>query len=319
MRRLTIPTMVTLFGAMSAFLSGCPIWTGPEGRYPILDSGPNPRPDVSVIPGRCTTNESCLASQYCNVSTGECVSTNTCSSSASCRAGYYCDARGACVPGCLTNDNCTSLGTGLTCNLNTSRCEPSGRCQSNTDCRTAGEECVAGSCRPSSSLCASNLQCPAGNDCVDGRCLATCNASNCTNGRVCVGGYCQDPTGTGCGACTPEQVCSNGSCLAACRMDSDCGTGRFCDHGACRTDDRRTPPECTPPAVGCTQGSVCVGGICRISCPNGTNLECMLRDPNITTCDATLRICRLPGETDPQCRRNTDCRPDVQCINGQCR
>lgn len=271
----------------------------------------------------CDRHEDCASNQYCNTATHECVNTPTCTSTSGCPAGYYCDHRGACVPGCGSDSDCAVLGRGLVCNPASRRCEPSGSCREDRDCTTAGEVCVAGSCRPSSTLCRFNYQCSAGQECVDGRCLAQCRPGAdagpgaCPAGQVCTNGYCQYPTGGTCD-CAPGLICSNGVCLRPCMDDAQCGSGNFCDHGVCRVDDRRPAPFCTPPANGCAPGSVCVDGVCRISCPGGTAEECLRRDVNFNQCDAQ-RICRYSNEANPQCQRNVDCPTGQICVNALCR
>jgi hypothetical protein len=312
MRRLGTVSALSILGVLAALLTGCPVW-GPDTSPPPADSGPR----------TCDRDDQCAPNQYCNTSTHECVVTTPCGAGAQCPAGYYCDGRNACVPGCSSDNDCTVLGRDLVCNTSTNRCEPSGQCRQDSDCPTAGDACVAGSCRPADTLCRFNHQCGAGQECVDGRCLAQCRpgadagAGSCPSGQVCTDGYCQYPSSGTCN-CAPGQVCAGGVCLSACTDDMQCADGSFCDHGVCRIDDRRPPPFCTPPSNGCATGSVCVDGVCRISCPTGTADECMRRDVNFNQCDAQ-RVCRYSNEANPQCQRNSDCGADLRCVNAVCR
>lgn len=308
MRRLATTTTVFTFGVLSVLLSGCPVW-GPD---------PNPpRPDVVT---RCDRNDQCGSNQYCNVATHECVDTPMCPTGGGCPGGYYCDARGACVPGCATDAECAARGTGLVCNTMSHQCEPSGRCTDDRNC-AATEACVDGSCRPRSALCQFNYQCGPGQECVDGRCLTQCNpnadaGAQCPAGQVCTNGHCGYPTGGSCN-CDPTQICSNGVCLNPCTSDASCGMGFFCDHGVCRVDDRRPPPFCTRDDE-CAPGSVCRNGVCRASCPSGTNEECLRRDVNFNVCGSDM-LCTSTNEQNPQCARSSDCNSGQTCINAICR
>ena len=337
-----IAPAVALLGAMSAVLAGCPVWGpvaggGGGGPVPTVDGGfaDGSRADGDTGGGdtgggtRCTSFEQCGAGEYCDPVTMSCVAAPSCANTAACPNGYFCNAAGTCTPGCSTNTDCTALGAGLVCNTTSRRCQPSGACANDGDC-SGGQLCVGGTCRAPSDVCRFNYQCGAGQECVDGRCMGQCGGTTtCSNGQTCQNGFCQYPTmttpgtGTGgpsdpCARCTGSQVCSNGLCLAACVNDMACGAGQYCDRGACRVDDRRPEPFCTPPSNGCASGSVCVDGVCRISCPARTNEECMRRDVNFTTCD-TMQICRYSNEANPQCRLSSDCPMGQRCVNALCR
>lgn len=330
-----LPAAVALVASMSTVLAGCPVWgpehmtVGRDGGFPTVDGGPGDGavPDVPVTT-RCATDDQCGPGEYCDPATSSCVTSSSCSNTASCPSGYYCNARGTCAPGCRNNTDCTALGTGLVCNTTTRRCEAGGQCRNDGDC-SGGQVCVGGTCRAPSDVCRFNYQCGAGQECVDGRCMGTCGGTvTCPMGQTCQGGFCQYPapdpnTGTGgssdpCTRCASNQVCSAGVCLTACINDMACPSGFYCDRGACRVDDRRPEPFCTPPSNGCASGSVCVDGVCRISCPGRTNEECQRRDVNFTTCD-TMQICRYSNEANPQCRLNSDCAANQRCVNALCR
>jgi Cys-rich repeat protein len=324
MRRLATASTLLLLGAFGALLTGCPVWGGEMGPRPGGDGGTG---DGAVQPHPCSSNDQCAANQYCNVGTHECVTTPTCSNGAGCPGGYYCDNRNACVPGCSSNTDCTSLAAGLTCNATTHQCIPGGGCMTDRDCMS-NEACVAGTCRGTSTLCQFNYQCNPGDECVDGRCLATCRqgatdggVGACPSGLVCsTDGHCVEPAPTGggtCSNCAAGQVCSNGACVSACTADSQCNTGDFCDNGVCRLDDRRPPPFCVMDSQ-CAAGSVCRNGVCRAACPTGTNDECLRRDVNFNVCGAD-HLCTSSNEQNPQCQRNSQCAAGQTCVNAICR
>ncbi len=325
-RHATVSTL-SILGVMTAALAGCPIWGDGPRLPPPLDAVTVPGPDASdavqqpdVRPRTCATNAECATNQYCNVETHECVNAVPCTSGNTCAIGYYCDARNNCVPGCDTNSDCTAPQE---CNTTSHQCVAGGQCHLNTDC-AVNESCVDGSCRANSSVCQFNYQCAAGHQCVDGACVSNCagtGTSTCLGGQVCVNGSCTTPAGS-CDAvtCTGGTVCSAGQCVPQCTLDTQCATGFYCASGACRIDDRRPPPFCTPPANGCAAGSTCVDGVCRISCAaTPTDAYCMSVDFQFTHCDTTGgNICRYSAEVSPQCARATDCPSGQTCVNARC-
>jgi Cys-rich repeat protein len=261
MPRLSTITHLSLLGSFAAVLAGCPVW-GPGAR-PRTDGGADARADAT--PTGCSTNAECLPGDICDRALGECVpGSRGCTSTAMCPAGEYCDDRSTCVPGCSSNVDCASQGTGLVCNNTTRRCEAGGGCTTNAEC-SMGQTCVGGRCRAPAQVCQFNFQCSAGQQCIDGRCVAGCSMTvPCPTGQVCTNGTCGYPSGSNCGACAEGQVCSAGVCTSACTNDMQCGSGFFCDQGACRVDDRRPVPFC--PANACGPNSTCVDGVCRIAC-----------------------------------------------------
>lgn len=327
MRRLGSVATLSLLGTLGALLAGCPVW-GPEPLGPLDGSGPRTDAATTDTSTRCDRNDQCDANQYCDPVGHVCVIGQSCSATSACPTGYFCDDRNVCAPGCTTNTDCATLSTALVCDTTQHRCVPGGSCQRDSECTTAGQVCVDGSCRAATTLCRYNYQCTSGHECVDGRCLTPCRtgvttgAGSCPAGLACTSGYCQYPTGGTCGSCATSQVCAGGTCLAACTTDGQCGSGKFCDHGVCRVDDRRPAPFCTAPANGCATGSVCVDGVCRISCPGRTNEECQRRDVNFNKCDTAVTptpICRYASEVMPQCQRSVDCGSGHLCVNALCR
>jgi hypothetical protein len=102
----------------------------------------------------------------------------------------------------------------------------------------------------------------------------------------------------------------------------------YCDNGACRVDTRRPAPFCSQNSD-CACGSVCSGGVCRISCdpsitcgtvhPQATDAYCMSVDFQFTRCDTTGgNICRYNAEVSAQCSRSSDCPTGQTCVNAHC-
>ncbi|MBL8685514.1 MAG: hypothetical protein JNK05_40435 [Myxococcales bacterium] len=313
MPKLSTISQLSLLGTFTFVLAGCPVW-GP-GTRPTGDGGRN---DADATPPMgCTSNAECDPGLVCNRAIGECVPASSgCTSTAMCPAGQYCDDRSTCVPGCSTNTDCASLGAGLVCNPATRRCEAGGGCGGDVAC-PMGQSCVDGRCRTPEQVCQFNFQCGAGQQCIDGRCVAGCStAVPCPTGQTCTAGVCGYPTSGDCGRCPEGQVCSAGQCTQGCTTDTQCGAGRFCDQGACRVDDRRPVPFC--PTNACAPNSVCIDGVCRISCrTTGTLAECQMVDGTTSVCDA-MRVCRFPSEVSPECRRSADCSMGRQCVNARC-
>lgn len=154
-----------------------------------------------------------------------------CTSSTDCAAGCYCQA-GTCEEGgfCATDEDC---GDGYHCNTDRSSCEPN----------------------PTEPTCSSDAECPAGQDCENGSCTATCVCSSDSQAAQQGYTYCDelrqtckngsDPAGT-CGGtppasctgtaptCQPGDVplmdpvtgCFNGQCEAA----TECAVAPVCEH-----------------------------------------------------------------------------------------
>jgi Cys-rich repeat protein len=319
MPRLFKLSHVSLLGALTAVLAGCPVW-GPDGRPRPETDGGGPS-DGAVTDGGgprgCMTNSECPAGDVCDRARGACLpGSRNCMTTSECPAGEYCDDRRTCVPGCASSADCASVGAGLVCNPTTRRCEAGGGCMTDAQC-TGGQVCVAGRCRTPAQVCQFNFQCGAGQQCIDGRCIAGCSTTApCPTGQTCNAGRCEYPASGDCARCAEGQVCSNGQCTQPCSTDAQCGTGRFCDQGACRVDDRRPVPFC--PTNACGPNSTCVDGVCRISCARtGMLSECQMVDGTTSVCDA-MRICRFPSEVSPECRRSSDCSMGRQCVDARC-
>ncbi len=165
--------------------------------------------------------------------------------------------------------------------------------------------------------------CPAGNACVAGSCVASCQP-----GTVACNGMCVDPLtdpnycgasgacrGTTAGAACPAgEVCSNGTCALSCQA------GLVNCNGRC-TDPALDPTycgasgSCTGASVGtaCLPGFVCAGGACALSCQAGL-VDCAgtcvdpKTDPNF--CGASSNC---SGAT-----AGTACPSGTVCAGGAC-
>ncbi len=206
------------------------------------------------------------------------------------------------------------------------------QCVMDTDCQKnfgTGYKCVNNSCIRPPVACCSSLHpvLAAGHtmDQADYRCFVTgCSAclvdSDCPNGQICdlTNTRCVDPasvnpncgTDTNCGAnCDlncPQQFpnmphCLNGDHCAACRIDTDCGPGTYCNSGTCSAcvDDRHCGPGC---------------GTCGIQV--GDPPDCMPTITNTPKCFAPDNTAKTA--TCVQCTQDSDCGDGATCANNTC-
>ncbi len=201
------------------------------------------------------------------------------------------------------------------------------RCNTDLDCPDPYELCISGECKTVEPECKSDGDCPVGERCLNGVCVAEdygnggCTGDqDCPSEHVCKveSGVCiPDPTADGqcindddCGEPTPlcdgslcveclhdddcEELapfCQGGSCTQ-CVDAEDCGEGHWCDEGTCApcVSDSHCGVDCEPcadPTPFC-DGTSCVSCLWDGHCP--TNEWC--QDGTCAPCDliyATLR------------------------------
>ncbi len=190
-------------------------------------------------------------------------------------------------------------------------------CTSSATCK-GGEECIAGACEPTSSVCLYSSQCADGQVCDNGQCLTGCStASPCAAGFTCTDGACV-PTSSS-GGCTSSSdcpdtapFCVSGTCTLSCTETSQCPTGDYCDDGACVLNTAPSP-DCTGPSQ-CGANQVCQAGYCLYTCTN--NAGCEDIDARIPVCSDN--VCRSPSEADPQCLSQAQCNTGESCVNNAC-
>jgi MYXO-CTERM domain-containing protein len=143
-----------------------------------------------------------------------------------CATGFVCD-RGTCVGRCGSGE--------FTCDFGLS-CSADGFC--------VEEACAA-------------VDCPAGEVCRGGDCMAPCDGVVCPFGDACRAGRCVDPCAGV--ACDDGQVCEAGVCVESCECAA-CATGLTCvpTAGLC------AEPSCVD--VACALGTHCVVGACVDDC-----------------------------------------------------
>lgn len=98
------------------------------------------------------------------------------------------------------------------------------------------------------------VQCPAGQECLGGRCLPKqCGSATCQSGLVCLAGRCVTSE---CAAvtCAVGEVCAGGLCLPRTCQGVECPATAYCEAGSCH------PVQCA--SVQCGAGQVCAAGQC---------------------------------------------------------
>ncbi len=115
----------------------------------------------------------------------------------------------------------------------------------------------------------------------------------------------------------------SGECLQLCSLDSDCGTGRFCDFGICAeiecdsqfcgsTESETAAGSCNNHRCSyfCGQGQTCPKGVCG-------GWVCETCQPN-TQCGANMRCEGMGAFCRHYCETNEHCGPKGHCVYGTC-
>jgi hypothetical protein len=169
---------------------------------------------------------------------------------------------------------------GEACQAGTCTCNGGPTCTGNQICCPGGSPGGGGCFDPATDPkhCGDcNTQCPNGDACVQGKCVASqCNPP-CQNGNSCVGGQCSCNGGPACGNGT---TCCNSGCKD---LTSDpvncnacgkkCDGGDYCCKGNCQPPDdnncsgcgmscgtERCCTGCNPPHCSALGACVCLGG-----------------------------------------------------------
>ena len=140
-----------------------------------------------------------------------------------------------------------------------------------------------------------SLYCPAGTHCIDNQCLTCTPATEST--------YCSAPTpycvNNKCVACKQDTncasgyICSGGACVAGCRSDSGCALGYICSNEVCVAGCRDNTK--------CSTGQVCCGGQCKTpacttanagtACPSTGDSRCLLSKTCVNAADPCTAAC----------------------------
>lgn len=274
----------------------------------------------------CTGNVSCPPGSVCT-SNGCSV---TCSDDAPCPRGEVCKS-GICTPPasdpgtkkeCTTKSDCTDGkacigGKCAACGGSNGPCP----CTATSDC-ASGQECAGSVCTSPTNTCTFSSECGVDQICADGQCLASCATTACAAGFVCNKGACEPAPST---SCTDDTQCSGdtpkcagGSCVKPCSGDPECGSGKFCDQGACVVDTR-PKPNCTDDTQCGGTGATpkkCLDGFCKYTCQN--DAYCKTIDTRIGFC-AKDGVCRTDAEAHAECLKPEDCSGGAACVDNKCK
>lgn len=171
-----------------------------------------------------------------------------------------------------------------------------GGCDSDDDC-PAGQQCLDGRCEDGDS-CTSDVDCPIGESCVDGRCQpAGCTSDmDCPVGESCVSGQCQPAGCTSDADCPSGRHCLDGDCYAQeCLNDSHCAPGASCTNGSCIT-----ATTCDPMTQSCPAGQRCALYSSAWMCgPAGDGSQCFYSA--LDDCPAGMMCATADGATYDCC------------------
>jgi hypothetical protein len=109
----------------------------------------------------------------------------------------------------------------------------------------------------------------------------------------------------------------SGSCVATCTTDATCGTGNYCDQGACVPDTRPKPNCSSTDTSACASSQSCVGGFCRYSCTSDST--CTHIDNRIPTCTSAGYCAGTSTGGAIQCTQQSDCTSGQLCVDNTCK
>lgn len=327
-----LPSIAVL--PLFTLLQGCPVWTGDsrpiytacassfdcpigyacdldlgcveaDSGFPTRDAGiPTTIGDAGVtfdagdFPRSCRVDGDCPSGQLCDPVDLVCAPSTPCTTDAMCAANFWCDFRDTCVPkadGCRTALDCDS-----------------------------SELCIEGACQTVDSTCQLNTSCALGL-CANNECTLVCTSdSQCSPGDSCIDNFCQAPTNecSESSTCAANERCVGGRCLIDCSVDNRCPSGTYCDasDGFCHPD-WEPRPFC--PATPCQTGRECLDGVCRTPCT--TDSDCRMFDSQLPFCvdvmvtTGTRKLCVDSMTAQEQCRTQSDCPTNQDCVGGACR
>lgn len=253
----------------------------------------------------------CIPDQAVNEG-GECDDLDACTEDDVCRDGECVgEAPTVCFDGLVCTDDGCDSDTGCVFTYNTLGCEDGDPC-------TVGDVCSQGVCVPGSLD-----PCDDDNDCT---------ADSCVTGEGC---HHEPLTGTGCSdgdACTVDDACLDGACIAG--PDLDCDDDNVCTNDSCLPESgcyyEGNSEDCDD-ANACTLNDYCAGGLCR----SGTLVVCDDLDPcTIDSCDSGTGECVYQAvviddqdactldQCDPVTGQIThqtiDCDDDNPCTDDSC-
>lgn len=300
--------------------------------------------------GKVCTTDTCVPKSGCLWTNNA----NPCSDGSECTLGDTCGG-GVCIPGTALNcddgnvctaDSCVPATGCLHDSLSGSSCSDNNLCTKSDKCQAGicvpgtldtcddGKQCTADSC--SSTLgcihenivgsCNDGNACTVGDSCVADTCVAGSQQLACDDGDPCTGDSCNastgckhaNLTGNSCddlNACTDDDVCQAGVCVAG--FVKDCSDGNVCTDDKC---DVVSGCYYTANTASCEDGSKCTeGDKCSAkTCKAGSVVVC--NDNNVCTSDACVPEtgCVFTKLTGTSCTDNSECTVGDKCSNGTC-
>jgi hypothetical protein len=284
------------------------------------DEEPPVSGDKTATKGLCDDGDPCTAGEACaggKCSAGAeigcgCQSDADCGGQNLCQGKWFCD-KGAlpfkCSPVPGTAPDCSGQEVGP---CTAAGCDPKkgcalvakpdgSACDADGNPCTAGDACVAGSCKPGPAV-----TCDDGNPCT----FDACGKAGCSH--IATTGGCDDGN-----ACTAKDTCKKGVCT---------GTAIACDNddGPCATSlcDPKTG-ECSesaaPSGSGCDDKNPCTTkDLCQgKECVGSGSLACDDGNPcTADSCDAKKGCVHPPGEGG--CDDGNACTKNDSCSGGKC-
>jgi hypothetical protein len=293
----------------------------------------------------CTEKDACDGEGQCSGGTDkECSNGNN-----ACLVGVCDDAKDVCKTNPVPKDSLCNDGNQCT---QKDACDGAGKCNGTNAKVCDGDACNDGVCTPTNGACstkpkAKGVTCNDADLCTQldtcdgaGKCSGAdpvlCKSDTCNDG-VCSGGNCglkpkQGDVGCDDGnACTTNDVCGGGKCLAGtytcpCKINADCDDANACTVDTCNLAAGKY--SCSnKPALGaaCSDGDACTlkdtcnnTGVCK-----GTDVNC--DDNNVCTtesCDAKSGSCLtavvkfgFPCNDDDNCTSPDICNGKGKCIS----
>jgi hypothetical protein len=173
----------------------------------------------------------------------------------------------------------------------------------------------------------------AGESCVDGFCVPTCNEANpCPTGYACnlTLGVCDiNPApciGSGTSSCQGGAVCVETHCVPPCTTASACASGQVCVNGGCIPDQAasfacKNDGKSGLLANECDDASVCLHHDCYPQCDaDGGGCTAGTECKEVTVTAGTYAVCA------PSANLGSDCDlavgagcPSGTCVDGYCK
>lgn len=180
-------------------------------------------------------------------------------------------------------------------------------------------QCIEGLCLVP---CEFSSECGGNRICVNGKCVVGCDLTvACPEGYTCGdNGACEldpdDPACSDASPCPGGLQCVEGVCQGGCDTNDDCAPTEICNAttGTCIEDPQPSRP-CENDASVCGATQVCKDGYCRYPCTDGDS--CKLIDARIPVCQGG--ICMSETEANPECTKQEDCAPGLDCVSNECK